>query len=75
MKKFLVATVLAAALIAHGSNAQQAQSPLQQAISAKFATDGIAKLECDAGLIAAQARIKELEAKLAAAEKPEEKKP
>lgn len=57
------------------AHAQQAASPAEQALSGKLSQEIGAGLQCSAAMIAAQAKIKELEAQLAQAKPEENKKP
>lgn len=67
--------VILLSLICTPALAQQGPSPAEQALSGKLSQEIGAGLQCTASMISAQARIKELEAQLAAATKPEDQKP
>lgn len=67
--------VILLSLICTPALAQQGPSPVEQALSKKLSLEYTAGLQCIAGLFTAEARIKELEAQLAAATKPGDQKP
>lgn len=71
---YVIGIVFATLFVPARVHAQQA-SPAEQALSGKLSQEISMGLQCGAGLIAAQAKIKELEDKLKATEaKPEDKK-